>query len=246
MTTALLASLAGLGSLSDPSHLVQRAFLRLQSERELTLTATASERRGNRRIVQEVTVGFVHRPGQGDVRLELTVHEGGLLVQRIAADGTRIWCWEARGDTYLSRPYGNDDGLLPDWRLRLFSFLRAQTSGVSSFVARVLTDAYEGLTSQGQPWRPWIPTARLERSQGGVRAVAASPVPAVTTYVLDPKDGADAALTRIVHETTLRAGESEPALRWRVEIHPGRLPHDVQFGFTPPKGSRARTSQTGA
>ncbi len=245
MTTVLLAPLGLFGSISDPGQVMRSANLRLAGSELLTVTATSEEIRGSQTRRQKVTFGMVHRPGLGDVRLELIVEEGGRLTHRIAADGKRVWAWEAVGNTYLSRSYSTEEGLAPNWRERVFGVLGSQTSGAASFVVRLVADAYGPGALAGKAWLPWIPTSKLDLTDKAVVARAVTPSPSETKYWLerDPDMGYD--LVGATFQTSLTSGRSQGSTGWYATIEAGTLPENVEFGFNAPRGSRVRATETG-
>lgn len=193
-----------------------------------TLQTLAEENTKGRPAESFVSIAVDNRLSEGAFRVEVNVHEDGKHVRRIVGDGTWLWDYSTKSNSYSSVAYGSaEGGLDPKWRQKLFSRLQILLEGPSLFTARIVADAY--LAQPGSGWTPWFPTSVLTRDPDGVLARAQSPYSASTRYSIGP------VLTKVVHRGWPMPGTYE---QFVTTVFSGQLPPDANFAFVPPKGAR--------
>ncbi len=227
---------------TTPQEMMLQSVYKLQQSQNLTFQASGQEMRGTR-LVQVLTSVAFHIDLDNDLaQLEFLSLEDGKLVQRIAADGTRIWNFDAREKTYSSRSYTDSDGkLLNNWRESLFKTYKKYLTGIGAFVSKPLDDTF-GLGLVKGAWSPWISTSELKRSNNMVIGKSDSPTENQTTYLFDGDDSLGFSLSQIKFNQWNSRGQE--IRNWTCQVYPNELPKDTDFRFIPPKGAHAIASGT--
>lgn len=221
---------------ATPVEMMRQSLYRLQQSSKLTLHCFGSDLRGTQNISTEVIWAIYVDLEHDDVRMEMLGYEDGKLVQRMAADGTRLWNYDAKLKTYSSREYVSTDGKLEtNWRQRLFKPLKLHTTGMSAFTLRTLDDIW-GLGLISGTWSPWIPTSVPERRSNFILAKSGTPNENQARYDFEGDDSSGFSLKEVRFQQWKPNGDEER--NWTLEVLSGVLPLDTDFRFVPPKGAR--------
>jgi len=237
---AILACLIPVAAFAQmaPEDMMSQALQSLSLAEKVSVVTTGAEVRGSRLVNIRIVIGYQQRLAEGLVRIEILSFEDGKLASRQAGDGTNLWDFDVRSNSYSSSAYSTSEhGLSRDWKQRFFHTLRLRTSGVTAFTFRLLDDAF-GTGPKNNQWLPWIPISTVSRSGNNVVCVSGSPSHNDTTYSLSGNDDEGYTLNGAAFSLFDSSGQ-RVVKNWDTTVTTGNLPEGTQFGFTPPKGARA-------
>ena len=210
---------------------------RLGSQDTVSVETSGTELRGTKVVDVKVTVGLIYKVADSDVKIEVLTYEDGKLVTRQAGDGSTLWDYDMRSNTYSSTTYAQPDtGFAKDWKIRFFRTLRLRHTGVTSFTFRFLDEAFGSGMASGH-WQPWIPTSSVERVDSTILCKAETPNHNELTYVFDGDDADGVTLIGAHYDQYAGAGPST-VKHWDTTVTTGVLPDKTEFGFIPPRGAR--------
>lgn len=222
---------------TTPQGMMEQGLAQLAGADKVKIVTTGQELRGDAAVDVKVTVGFVHNPAQNAVRLEVLSFENDRLIGRIAADGVSLWNYDARANTYSSTQYGTEEsGLHRDWRGRFFPTLRLRSTGVVAYTLRLLDDAF-GPNARPGSWRPWIPTALVERVDNTVQCTASTPAVNNTWYTFDGDETSGYLLLGGGYRQNVK-DSNIVSKDWSFTVETGKLPDYTEFGFSAPRGAK--------
>ena len=222
---------------ASPQEMMMQGLYKIGQAEKVKITTTGSEFRGGRQIDIKVTAAFYYQPESDVVKLEVLSWEDGKLISRQAADGNRLWDFDARANTFSSSDYKDSQGgLYRNWKQRVFHTLRLRTTGCTAFTLRILDDVFGTGLASGS-WSPWIPTAQVARMGANIVATAQTPNKNRTLYSFSGNDDVGFTFLGAEYDQEFDKGGLEKI--WSTQIETGTLFDDTDFRFIPPKGAKA-------
>lgn len=243
---ASVLSLCAVGNANDlpaARSAVAEAFGVMAAQPQMTVQMNGFETLRGNRIPVRVSLAISRPTGLAvpTVFLEMTVYRGGALSHRLAGDGRMLWRWEESTKTYSSTEYQNADQPRTDFLRRLILQTQRWAPTEADFAIRLMRDALLGGDNISQ-WSPWIPNAavRLQSSPEGVWVRCDAPETGSNlSYLLD-NSGSQFQLSRAEYRRVQNVRGRKEETVWTASVFLNQLPHDSDFGFVAPKGSRPR------
>lgn len=231
----LLAGFAKADDLATARSVMGPALGDLGLMDDVTLVATGTEDiNGN---VTNVSARVsVRRVGTGpgtQSLVELVSYRGTTLQQRVVANGSRMWFYNAPKHEYSVWNYSG--GTNPDQAMLLT--LKKHTSGLDTLLGQLLLEAHEarvtGTLALTNRWRPFMPMAQVTYSTGNVQCVSTVPDYKEINYAVTEPTPGDYQIDHvdIYGERKLAAGIMFTQVT--VAVHRDTLVPATDFSFNP-------------
>jgi hypothetical protein len=224
--------------------MIGSALAKISTAHKATVQTTGWEKLNGRTIPTRVSTTAYHHEVDGTQRiyLEQLVYRDGLLIQRLAGDGTRLWSWDQQKLLYSSTSYQVEEGPgYSDTGQRLFKLAMRWSSPEADFGLRLLAQAMSvpGQIADPNKWNPWLPTSRVTVVGGTIDCRSTTPASSRLLYRLN-----NVGIQWHLNEAEL--WQQRPAKNgvdetfWRAKVYVGSIPPDTDCTFVPPAGSRPR------
>ena len=90
-------------------------------------------------------------------QIELTTFLNNRLADRIVGDGTTVWVYNNRTYEYSAQNYGAYGGKVsPNYNRDLFNMVHASARGFAAYPARLIKEAFGGVTPEYRGWMPGL------------------------------------------------------------------------------------------
>ncbi|MCB0824902.1 MAG: hypothetical protein KDC26_01820 [Armatimonadetes bacterium] len=178
--------------------------------------------------------------------LEFLTYRNTTLLNRVVADGTFLWNYDAEKNSYWSWAYTQvPTGQTPEQAI-LMMFKRA-VPGSYGVLTQTMVEANEvrriGTGSMQSRWRPWQPLSNVLTSSTQIIANANTPRVSQTTYNISTPVPGTTRITAIDFNENGSGVKSGYYTQWSATFQHGTLVPSTDFTFTPPAGSRATAIQ---
>lgn len=253
------------GQLTLDDQNVQNAFAQLRSESMIMLSLDGTDQIGSHTNVLYSNAFFQWDPLATNpvAKAEINDYLNGAHTHRIVADGTNLWGYDFRQNTYTSYRYGPYAGALPPgYRSTMFQEFTASTQGPAVFLARLLREVYSGSYAQFTAWLPMSSSTVV--SKAGKVTSMVDPIDQNRTYTGDDLNyyvvytyatrplrscafhlsrtdlSSPWRLSEIYYADAINLNASNPrVVDWRITVSTGILPLSTNFVFIPPTTAKA-------
>lgn len=218
----------------------------LGNETAFTLHKTGTENTNGTEVTLEsilVVKDMDPDPALYNYVIEYRSLRNGVLINRAAVDGSRVWFYNVASNSYSSYSYHNVS--LPSKPTVIFRNLNKLVGGEDQLLMQIGQQAFEaslsGRAAATNKWLPWIPVYRtLEHDFGQPTILVESDVPNLRSieYVTEDNGSGVNHLKNIVGYTELIRPGRTVINDWTITVDPTELAGS-NYAFVPPANARA-------